>query len=173
MTFLPARPAKSRATPRQTDCMIALGWTPAKIAQMSFREASKNILTFSKKACKLTHMANQFEAEIEDSRMDERWSDEAIKPIIPALTEDVAPQNDMSVSVMAPGELFGDRLIASGLFLNCALQTLTECPEFPAGDHMIGTIVALMKNIKIELNDQLKRFPAASIQEGTVIAHGS
>lgn len=149
MTFLPARPAKSRATPRQTDCLIAMGWAPLKIAQMSFREASKNILTFSKKACKLTHM--------EQSMDFDRMSDDSVAP----------QQNDMSASVMAPDELFGDRMIASGLFIDCAIQTLTQCPLYPAEDCKIDTIVALLKNCKISLNDQIRRYPAASIQQGT------
>lgn len=90
------------------------------------------------------------------------------------MTDDsVAPQhNDMSASVMAPGELLGDRFIAAGLFIDCALKTLVDCPLYPKEDCKLDTIVALLRNCKISLNDQLKRYPAASIQQGTVIANG-
>lgn len=156
-----------------------MGWTRAQIGQMSFREASKNILTFSKKACKLTHMASYEigsggeipemtpkERAAEKARMielnrEDRWSDEASAPV-----------NDMSAAIMAPDELFGDRMIAAGLFLDCAIQTLVQCPLYPPEDCKIDTIVALLRNCKISLNDQLKRFPAASIQQGTVLANG-
>lgn len=178
MTFLPARPAKSRATPRQTDCLIYMGWAPARIAQMSFREASRNILTFSKKACKLTHMASyeigsggevpklspeealaKQELIMKHAR-GERWSDDSVAP----------QHNDMSASVMAPDELFGDRFIAAGLFIDCALKTLVDCPLYPKEDCKLDTIVALLRNCKISLNDQLKRYPAASIQTGTKLS---
>lgn len=162
MTFLPARPAKSRATPRQTDCLIAMNYLPAKIGQMSFREASKNILTFSKKACKLTHMQKDTKQFCADLNFD-RMSDDSVAP----------KQNDMSAAVMAPGELLGDRFIAAGLFIDCALKTLLDCPLYPKEDCKLDTIVALLKNVKLSLNDQLKRYPAASIQQGTVIVNGN
>ena len=75
--------------------------------------------------------------------------------------------NDLAATVMAPGETFGDRLVAANLFIQCAYQTLHDCPAYPMEDAKLDQIVDTIAALRKALMQQLSRYPAASIQEGT------
>lgn len=73
---------------------------------------------------------------------------------------------ELSPAFKCPGETVGDRLIAASMFIDLAIGTIEQFPDFPKDDLIIGECLQELRRTKGTLLFRLGIYPAGSaVQE--------